>query len=212
MLTTSSKSPSRLSTDARALLEGLIARPLLHARFLNTLSLLEHIGCRKILLSHKPGALREDTLRHLAEEARHAHFFRRASERLARRPLDYGLEGTLAPWAARLYFERLDASVTRALGESRPLAYRYVTLAVELRAQWLYELYEEALRASKSTLSLRSVLAEENAHLRQMNAALEAADPRYASRRDAFADLESSLFSRWLEAMRTAGEVPVALL
>src|SRR5271156_3809537 len=108
---------------ARELLTGLCRRPALHARFLNTLSLLEHIGSRKILLSQKDSTWKEDSLRHLAEETRHAHFFRRAAEKLAQRALDYGDANTLAPCSARMYFGRLDACVTRELGADRHLAY-----------------------------------------------------------------------------------------
>lgn len=201
---TPSKSPlSSPAADARALLRGLCRSPDLHARFLNTLSLLEHIGSRKILLS-RAGAWEEEALRHLAEEARHAHFFRRAAERTAGRALGYGGNDALAPEASRMYFGRLDASVSRALGAEPGRAYRYVTLLVELRARWLYRLYEEALRAGGSGLTLKGVLAEEDAHLLGMDRALREGDPLYAARREAFSSLESALFGKWLEAVRRA--------
>src|SRR3974390_92113 len=66
--------------SAADLLRGLCRNPGLHARFLNTISLMEHIGSRKIMLSQGKSTLPESILRHLNEETRHAHFFRRAAE------------------------------------------------------------------------------------------------------------------------------------
>ena len=107
-----SKNPSPLSalefqsrdleTPVRARLELFCADPTQHARFLNMLSLMEHIGSRKIMATQSNAALANDTLKHLAEEARHAYFFKRAAEKLARKPLDYSTEETLAGPFARI--------------------------------------------------------------------------------------------------------------
>lgn len=210
MLTTRSKNPwyssetEPLSAQARAFLAALCRRPAGHARFLNTLSLMEHIGSRKIMLCRQGRGLAQDTLKHLAEEARHAHFFRRAAERVAGRSLDGGSEDSLAPWAARMYFERLDAAVTRRLGGDGALAYRYVTLAVELRARWFYGLYQQVLTREGLPLSLKSVLAEEDEHLRHVGEQLGKADPLFEPRRAEFARLEAVRFERWFAAMRRA--------
>jgi len=184
------------------LLRELCARPQWHGRFLNTLSLLEHIGSRKILLSQR-GGFSEDVLRHLAEETRHAHFFRKAAERAAKRSLGYEDKDMLAPAAARMYFGRLDAMATRNLDGSDELAYPYVTLLVELRALWLYRIYESVLRQERNTLTLRSVLIEEDAHLAAVEDRLSRTDARYAARRGELCLLEASLFSRWFEAVKT---------
>lgn len=208
MLTTRSKNPWYSSeteprrAQASAFLAALCRRPADHARFLNTLSLMEHIGSRKIMLCRQGRGLAQDTLKHLAEEARHAHFFRRAAERVAGRSLGGGSEDTLAPWAARMYLERLDAAVTRRLGGDGALAYRYVTLVVELRARWFYQIYEEVLSREGLPLSLKSVLAEEDEHLRDMREHLGKYDPLFESRRAAFALLEAAQFKRWFAPMR----------
>lgn len=208
MLTTLLKNPwnssetEPLRAQARAFLAAICRRPADHARLLNTLSLMEHIGSRKIMLCRQGRGLAQDILKHLAEEARHAHFFRRAAERVAGRSLGGGSEDTLAPWAARMYFERLDAAVTRRLGGDGALAYRYVTLAVELRARWFYRLYQQVLTREGLPLSLKSVLAEEDQHLRQMGEQLGKSDPRFERRRAEFARLETVRFERWFAAMR----------
>jgi hypothetical protein len=161
---------------------------------------MEQIGSRKILLSQNASLWKEDSLKHLAEETRHAYFFRRAAEKLSSHPLNYSDHDTLAPWAARAYFGRLDALITRELGADRHLAYRYVTLAVELRAQWFYGIYEEILHSKNLPISLSSVLAEEDGHLRDMSGALTRSDANYDLRRQIYSELESELFDRWLAA------------
>src|SRR5579884_874228 len=91
-----------------ARLAAIASDPPLHARFLNMLSLLEHIGSRKIMTSKAMSDPASDVLKHLAEESRHAFFFKRAAERTASRHLDYSPVHTIAPAAARLYMGRLD--------------------------------------------------------------------------------------------------------
>ena len=191
-----------LEAPAADLLRGLCADAGRHARFLNTLSLLEHIGSRKILLTRGADA-DEDALRHLAEETRHAHFFRRAAEREAGRRLGYGDADTAAASSARMYFGRLDAGVARETGAG-VLAYLYVTLAVERRAAWFYGLYERILRERGHALTLRSVIAEEDAHLAQMESALRRRDPAFERRLEGFSALESGLFASWLARTRRA--------
>src|SRR5262245_17353430 len=125
--------------------------PLAHACFLNTLSLMEHIGSRKIMASQSGPELSHETLKHLAEEARHAYFFKREAERLSRAALDYRETNTIAGPFARAYMGRLDAEIAAALGDeaNSALPYLYMSLTVELRAVWLYELYQAVLAEQK---------------------------------------------------------------
>jgi hypothetical protein len=171
------------------------AHPAAHARFLNTLSLMEHIGSRKIMASQSEHGLSGDTLRHLAEETRHAYFFKRSAEKLARRALGYSTSETIAGAAARGYMERLDAEILRELaGAESALPYLYMSLIVELRAVWFYRLYQEALAEHEQSLSLRSVLAEEELHLGVMLARLSGMDKDFAARVKHFQALERERF------------------
>ena len=167
-----------------------------HARFLNTLSLMEHIGGRKIMTSQSRRGLSGDTLRHLAEETRHAYFFKRAAEKLARRPLGYDLGETVAGAAARGYMERLDAEITHELDGTAAslLPYLYMSLIVELRAVWFYRLYQETLTEHEQSFSLRGVLAEEELHLRAMLARLTDMDSDCTARVPRFQTLEQQRF------------------
>jgi hypothetical protein len=170
--------------------------PSTHARLLNTLSLMEHIGSRKIMTSQTSQGLGGDTLRHLAEETRHAYFFKRGAEKLARRPLGYGAGETVAGAAARFYMERLDASIAHALGDTLggALPYLYMSLIVELRAVWFYRLYQETLSEHEQGLSLKSVLAEEELHLAAMLARLTDMDPDCTAHVAQFQALEQQRF------------------
>lgn len=154
----------------RVTLTQLVAAPAAHARFLHMLSMLEHIGSRKIMLSQMQHDLPEDTLKHLAEEARHAHFFKRQAERFAGHSLaGYDAANTTAFASSRMYFGRLDAWIARHVAADA--AYPWVSLIVELRACWLYALYQDVLVQAGTPLSLKSLLAEEDLHLVEMYAA-----------------------------------------
>jgi hypothetical protein len=173
----------------------------LGARFLNTLSLMEHIGSRKIMISQtRGGVLNAETLQHLAEESRHAFFFKRAAEAMAGRALGYDDVDCLAPAQARAYMARLDAKIARSTaGKTAYLAMSYI---VEVRAVWFYKLYEAALKAAGRPLRLAGLLAEEKNHLADMRAQLDGAgmDAPLA----AFSAYENSLFAGLLAALERA--------
>lgn len=138
-----------------------------HALFLNMLAMLEHLGSRKIMVSQMNRVMTQDTLQHLAEEARHAFFFKRNAERVAGKPLDgWSDENTMCRIPSAMYFGRLDAGISKKVGEEN--AYGWVSLIIELRACWLYAIYQDVLEASSDHMSLKSLLAEEDKHLAEM--------------------------------------------
>ena len=161
------------------------------------LSLLEHIGSRKIMASAATAAPGHDILKHLAEETRHAFFFKRAAEKLMRRPMDYSHPNTMACASARSYMDRLDAEIARDLTSAAPaLPYLYMSLIVELRAVWTYRLYQAVLTEESSGLTLKSILAEEELHLSAMLARLKRMDSNAAARIALFARFEEVRFRR----------------
>ena len=160
---------ARHEAPVRAFLATIVTQPEQHARFLNMLSMLEHMGSRKIMVSqmHDPANMTEDMLKHLAEEARHAYFFKRQAERIARGPMPgYHDDNTFCRIPAAMYFGRLDAGLSKRVPAAE--AYPWVSLIIELRACWLYALYHEVLQEAKVTISLKSLLAEEDMHLAEM--------------------------------------------
>lgn len=158
-----------MEAPVRQYLDRVIADRPAHARFMNMLSMLEHMGSRKIMVSQmsRQSTLSEDTLKHLAEEARHAYFFKRQAERAAGKALDGWVDdNTTARIPALMYFGRLDAGISKEVDADT--AYGWVSLVIELRACWLYRIYQEALEASDYKLSLKSLIAEEDGHLEEM--------------------------------------------
>lgn len=185
-----------LVAPVRNVLTALCRQPAQHARFLNTLSMMEHIGSRKIMTSQTKGPLGCEVLKHLCEEARHAFFFKRQAEKIAGRPLDYSAETTIAAGPAQMYFGRLDAAIGRALAGSphSDAAYLFVSLIIELRAIWAYQIYHEVLNAETPGVSLKSLLAEEEHHLPQMVERLTHLGEDLKGRVPAFAATEDRLF------------------
>src|ERR1700742_1273833 len=107
---------ARLESPAREFLNSIVKDPVQHARFMNMLSMLEHMGSRKIMVSQMNETLTEDTLKHIAEEARHAYFFKRQAERAAKKSLDgYTDENTFCRIPAAMYFGRLDAGISKVV-------------------------------------------------------------------------------------------------
>jgi hypothetical protein len=197
---------TELVARTRALLETIVAEPQRHARMINTLSLLEHLGSHKIMATQHSAAIDQATLKHVAEEAHHAFFMKRQAEKTAERALEYIAADLLAPSSARLYFQRLEGATVRALGAQRSprAAYLYMSMIVEFRALWFYGLYEQALKRARHALSLRRVLGEEQAHLSDMAERLEAGGELDDARATEVLGAERKLYARLLGALERA--------
>ena len=194
-----------LEADFGDFLSRTVADTGRHMRFLNLLSLLEHMGSRKIMLSQMKGILTQDILKHLAEETRHAFFFKREAEKLARRPLEgYPQEDTLCAAAGQFYFGRLDSGLTKPLPKSvhRETGYLWVSLVVELRAIWVYRRYQQTLTQAGLPMSLKGIIAEEDRHLEDMVQRLDEIGFDVEQALPAAMALEKNLFSRLLVSMQ----------
>ena len=199
------KRNEQLVLQTRATLAKIVANPSVHARFLNTLALLEHLGSRRIMETQSGAACPQPTLRHLAEEAGHAFFMKRHADKVAGRSLVFHDDQLLAGSAARSYFRRLEALIHGRLArEGSPEAtYLYMSMIIEFRALWFYRQYQQALRSAGSPISLKRILGEEANHLTDMAERLEAAAALSDARVDAFLEYEHRLYARLLDALRT---------
>ncbi|MDB5035389.1 MAG: hypothetical protein JWQ98_2630 [Chlorobi bacterium] len=161
-----------------AWLREAVRVPLLHLRLANTLSMLEHIGSVKIARTQAGNRITARTLRHLAEETRHAQVLKRIVHGIdpGAAP-DYDDRWLLAGPTARGYFARLDASVrgvTRGMaGDGGEAAYLLVTWLVELRAAWLYPVYQSAMDDAGVRFSVRGIIGEEDRHLEEVEEAMK---------------------------------------
>jgi hypothetical protein len=198
-----------LVARTHAVLDSLIAAPPRHARMINTLSLLEHMGSHKIMATQHSAAIDQPTLKHVAEEAHHAYFMKRQAEKTADRALEYVASDLLAPASARMYFQRLEAATVRALGPRRSAraAYLYMSMIVEFRALWFYGLYEQALKRARHAMSLKRVLGEEQAHLGDMAERLQAGNELDDAWAAELLAAERKLYSRLLAALERGAEV-----
>jgi hypothetical protein len=194
-----------LEAPFEELLRAIIENSHRHAQFLNMLSLLEHIGSRKIMLSQMRTALTQEVLKHLAEETRHAAFFKREAERVAGAAIEsYSDDETICAAAARGYFGRLDARLTAMLPAGAPAKtpYLWVSLIIELRAVWIYNRYQRELAQVGFPLSLRGVLAEEERHLTDLAVHLDQSGFETVRALPAASVGERGLFERLLCALR----------
>ena len=152
----------------RQVLEAISKNPLLEARWLNTLSLLEHIGSRKISKSvcEKHPTLK--VLEHFADETRHAYVFKK----LASRGVIYHAltdDQYLCRDEAISYFQMLDSSMTEWIrsvtGQDGVYQnYLLVTCMIERRAMKLYPLYKSITQDDEVRSELQQIILEETNH------------------------------------------------
>jgi hypothetical protein len=193
-----------LVLQTRALLGRVVPDAGRHARLINTLSMLEHLGSHKIMATQHAAGIDQPTLKHVAEEAHHAYFMKRQAEKTADRPMEYVAQDLLAPAAARAYFQRLESALKRSLAPhcSARAVYLYMSMIVEFRALWFYGLYQQTLQRLGHPLSLKRVLGEEQAHLGDMAVRLESGGELSDERTAEFLAHESRLYRRLLDALQ----------
>jgi hypothetical protein len=186
-----------------ALLNLVLPDVALHSRFINTLSLLEHLGSYKIMATQHSAGIDQATLRHVTEECHHAFFMKRQAEKAAGKALEYVESDLLSPVPARMYFQRLEATMDRALADRRDnkSIYLYMSMIIEFRAVWFYSLYQQALVRHEHPMSLKRLLGEEQNHLTDMAERLEHAGELSDDRVDGFVRMEHRLYNRLLDAL-----------
>jgi hypothetical protein len=188
-----------------SLLDSIVGDAGLHPKMMNTLSMLEHMGSRKIMATQQGAGIDEPTLRHLTEECHHAFFMKRQAEKAASREFHYGPDELLAPAGARMYFQRLEAKTLRQLpGRDSRTIYLYMSMIVEFRAIWFYSLYQQVLKQYTHPLSLKRLLGEEQNHLTEMAERLTHSGQFGDDDVAALIREERDLYGRLLNALHTA--------
>jgi len=184
----------------------VVADDALHARWLNSLSIMENSGARKIAGYEDPVRVDLTVLKHAAEEFRHAYYLKKLIGKLggAHCP-DYADAHLLAPAATRQLLGRLDVAICRMLKDTPGIpaeklkhgAYVLVTYAIETRADTLYGTYQEALTAAGSRVNVKSIIAEEEGHLEEMTRMLEDFHPQWRELAEKAVAIERRLFGEW---------------
>jgi hypothetical protein len=188
----------------------LVNDPVLHCKWLNTLSLMENTGARKISASEHPTEVDLTVLKHAAEEFRHAFYLKKLIGRIDENACPtYAPEYLLAPHVSRNYLHHLDIAVSRMMHQRYPGnrerlkmgAYVLVTYAIEVRADELYGCYQSALDTVQSRVNVKSIIAEEEGHLEEMQNILENFDPDWKTLAEEAYRIEQGLFDHWVKAV-----------
>lgn len=191
-------------SEIEQLVHKIVPNKTLHGLWLNTLSYLENCGARKIAACQHPTAVKEEMLKHAAEEFRHAFYLKKQLARIGAIHPDYSLPSLIGGWPVYHYLNALDLSVSRFLSRQgldpnamRQLSYLLVTYAIELRAGELYPLYQLALKEYASKVQVQSILLEEEEHLSEMEKGLSNIENAevYAQ---AACSFEALLFQKWV--------------
>jgi hypothetical protein len=192
------------------LLPHIIQDNQLHARWLNTLSLMENAGARKISACEDPETVTYIILKHAAEEHRHAFYLKKQIEKVGTTACPtYSPRYLLAANSSRHYLNQLDVEACRYLKkelglkgkELRFAAYLLVTYAIEVRADELYPVYQDALDKVSSKVNVKSIILEEEGHLEEMINQLRSFSPDWQVHADKAVKMESRLFNAWISEL-----------
>ena len=155
------------------------------------------------MATQRGGVIDYPTLKHLNEETGHAVLFKRHAERLYGSGLDYSPAVLMAPASARAYFDRLEACMVHLFGRQSNYRtiYLYMSLIVEFRAVWAYEILQQCIEKNSLEMSLDKLLAEEQGHLYSMVRRLEADSSLSLQNVQLLCERERTLYVRLLSAI-----------
>jgi len=172
---------------------------------------MENTGARKISASEDPATVTYIILKHAAEEHRHAFYLKKQIEKTGKELPTYAAEYLIAPVYSKRYLNQLDIDVCRYLksdlklsgAELRFAAYLLVTYAIEVRADELYPIYQDALDAAASKVNVKSIILEEEGHLEEMINQLQKFSPDWQLHAQKAVDMETKLFNQWVNHLVT---------
>ena len=188
------------------IINKIVSNPSIHARWLNTLSMMENTGARKIKNCEHPVFVNEIILKHSAEEARHAYYLKKQISKIEENTCPtYEKKYLLAPNTSYYYLQLLDVKVSRYLKSTygynhdklKYAAYLLVTYAIEVRADELYPQYQQALTNINSPVTVKSIIAEEKNHMQEMIIQLKEFSPDWEEMSTFAVHVENELFQVW---------------
>ena len=194
------------------LLRTIASKPSTHARFLNTVSMLEYIGARKIMKSQQADEMDMELLTHVSDESRPAWLVKRlAWQRERESTRTYAPECLLCGAEGEAYIQELDAAVKEELagcgveGDSPQssgwLNYLYTSLLIEERAEHFYADYAVVLQEHKLGGALKALIKDETKHLIQMARRIKEVDPRGEERLSRLRVVEKRGFQAFEDAL-----------
>lgn len=192
------------------LLKKIVQDGKAHAKWLNTLSFMENAGARKISKCEHPILVSEIQLKHAAEEHRHAYYLKKQIGKINPELCKtYENSELLAPITTRQYLHSLDIKACRYLQEAFQLskedlkyaAYLFVTYAIEVRADELYPVYQQALTEESSRIMVKSIILEEEGHLEEMINQLNEFSADWKLHAEHILTIEKVLHEAWINAV-----------
>jgi len=145
--------------DFLAFLEKVAKDPALETEWIDLLSQLEYVGCRKILKGVDFERVNLSVLQHVMEEASHAFLMKQAAgPEVANRPWTEG-KFAAAGWK---YFQTLDGLISAELPEAS--CYPVVSWAVERRVMEVYPAYLKVTRNEGVREALNVIVEQEKRH------------------------------------------------
>ncbi len=197
-------------------IKNIVADNQLHAKWLNTLSYMENAGAKKISASEDKENVNLIILKHAAEEHRHAYYLKKQLSKLGDNICKtYHNEFLLAPTNSKYYLQMLDILVCRYLKNELNLkgkelkfaAYLLVTYAIEVRADELYPVYQNALDEAGSKVNVKSIILEEEGHLEEMLNQLKDFSKNWEKHANKAVLFEQNLFSEWVVSLAKQTEL-----
>jgi hypothetical protein len=179
----------------------------LHMKWLDTLSYIENLGARKLSFLQDPLCVSLDILKHAAEESRHAYYFKKK-----RTDLGGASEGKiilLGGSVSKNYLRQLDLKILKLLKTYFPyqtkedrdkMSYVLTTYASERRVGELYSDYQDIIEKKNLKLNLRTILAEEKQHLKEMEKKIIELNFGHVLKEKAL-QIEDELFKRFLKSI-----------
>lgn len=196
--------------ELRELLKVIVQHNDIHARWLNTLSLMENTGARKIAAGEHPLTTDISMLQHAAEEFRHAFYLKKQIAKTGQQLDNYEFENLLNPTESYHYIRKLDTHISHYLKDTYNMtgrdlifgAYILVTYAIEVRADKLYPVYEEELRNSDSRVTVRPIIFDEQGHLEEIQKKMQSFFENWQSVAAHSEELENKLFLSWQKGLQ----------
>ncbi|MFC3157628.1 hypothetical protein SAMN05443633_10936 [Chryseobacterium arachidis] len=192
------------------LLEKIVQRDEIHAKWLNTLSFMENAGARKISACEHPMKVSLIQLKHAAEEHRHAYYLKKQILKINPEFCKtYEKNELLASIATRQYLHSLDIKACKYLQQNFKLnkeelkfaAYLFVTYAIEVRADELYPVYQDILTKTSSKIMVKSIILEEEGHLEEMINQLDEFSEDWKAHAELILNIEKELHEQWIIAI-----------
>lgn len=209
-------------TELKNIIGKIVTNPELHARWINTLSYMENVGARKISKFEHRTETNLMILKHAAEEARHAFFLKKQIQKIDGNLCpSFSSEYILAPYQSLEYLNLLDIRISRFLKEKYNLsgnelkfgAYLLTTYAIEIRANDIYPVYQDALNSINSEINVKSIIQEEIGHLEEMEKDMATFFNEPFSVKSFSIQVETELFQLWIGSLeKEVNEATLAIL